>query len=152
MGLEKNAAFKLASGKDRFTAQAVCAQEKKFKKWSLARPSLIKSATKAIEETLKMSPVEMEVFNPKTGTVENIKQYPSFTNRLTAAGMIVDRADPIIKKTENLNLNAELAAPIDLSAYLMRPAAGQVIEVLPLEGPEGQGPPPDHSGQLDLDF
>ena len=142
MGLEKNCAFKLSSGKDKFTVQAVCQAEVKFKKWSLARPKLIKLAEKAVEATLKMSPVEMEVFNPKTGEVENIKQYPSFTNRLAAAAMIADRADPIIKKTENLNINADLAVPIDLSAYLLRPGP---VNITPSPANQDPGPCPEVS-------
>lgn len=74
-----------------------------------------------MEETLKMQPVDIErVVVTKEGNQVRVhdKLYPSHSNRLTAAQLIIDRDEPAIQKHLNMNINAGDAADlIDLKAY-----------------------------------
>lgn len=80
----------------------------KHKRWSLTNPKLVKAAYQALQDTVSMLPVQC-------GDATVI---PTISNRLTAAQMIVDRAEPIINK--NLNINANLdVSPVDLDKYRM---------------------------------
>lgn len=91
--------------------------DKKSESFTINTPAMRKRALKAITETLDMKPVDREIYNSKTGEIITVKERPTITNRLQAAGMVVDRSEPIIRRNENLNVNADIS-PVDLSAYL----------------------------------
>lgn len=107
-GVNVRDAHKLATGQEKTSAQSLSALNKKFKQHSLTRPDIVKLAHRAVKETLKM----VEVVNSK-GEVTT----PSHTNRLAAAQMVMDRAEPVVKVNHNLNINAEIS-PVDLSKYM----------------------------------
>ena len=64
---------------------------------------MVSSAHKAVKKLVKG-----ETF----GTIEKVKD----STALAAAGMILDRDQPIVHKTENVNLNIN-ASPVDLNKY-----------------------------------
>ncbi len=98
-------AAKLVKGKDKICRSTKEDLKKKHARYSLTKPKLVKLAHKAIEETLAMT------------EVNEVK--PSYTNRLTAAQMVMDRVEPVVKVNHNLNVNANVD-PVDLTAYMTK--------------------------------
>lgn len=76
--------------------------EKHIEKWSLHHPASLKAASKSIKAFAAGQ--EVNGIKPKDSTV------------LAAATRIVDQTDPVIKRSENLNINADLH-PVDLAKY-----------------------------------
>lgn len=104
-GVEPKEALILASGNKQPTRQAVHHFKEKLNKLALSSPKMQKLARSAIQETLEMKPIDIG---------EGKQMFPSHTNRLAAAAMVADRVDPVIRT--NLNINAEVDAPIDVDA------------------------------------
>lgn len=104
-GVDPKDALILATGNQNVTSGAVSHFREKVRKYSLSRPAMVKMAHQAIKETLAMKPVDIG---------DGKQMFPSHTNRLAAAAMVADRAEPIVRA--NLNINADVEAPIDLDA------------------------------------
>ena len=73
----------------------------------LTNPILVEAAQNVIADTL--DGIALEVNGELIA--------PTHSNRLQAAQMVLDRAEPIIKINQNLNINAECSV-VDLSRYL----------------------------------
>lgn len=87
--------------------------DKKLQKYSLKTKKMVNLAHKAVKETLEMKPLEIEHERVlKTGEVVKRKEkiLPSHTNRLTAAQMIYDRIEPIVRdeQLQDTNITVQL--------------------------------------------
>ena len=110
MGLSAEDATKLVKNKDKLSPNAKTKINKKYEKHSLAKPAMVKLAHNAIQDTLKMAEVV-----DSTGNVS----IPSHTNRLAAANMVMDRAQPVVRQNLNLNIKADID-PVDLTNYMSK--------------------------------
>ncbi len=114
-GVDEQTAMELATGR-KVSKRTVEGFKDKVRKYALAAAPMVKLAHNAVKETLKMQPVEVErqAVN-KEGEVITYtdKILPSHTNRLAAAAMVLDRDQPIIKHTANVNINVD-CDPFDL--------------------------------------
>lgn len=120
-GFKPQEAHELAGGKNPKDRTTPYLREKRIKTKSIVNPKLTKLAHLAVEETLRMQPVDIErVVVTKEGNQVRVqdKLYPSHSNRLTAAQLIIDRDEPAIQKHLNMSINAgDIADLIDLQAY-----------------------------------
>lgn len=120
-GFNSKQAYELAGGKKVHAESTPYVMDRKIKTKSLVSPKLKKLAHLAVEETLRMQPVDIErVVVTKEGNQVRVqdKLYPSHSNRLTAAQLIIDRDEPAIQKHLNMNINAgDVADLVDLQAY-----------------------------------
>lgn len=104
-GMEPKLALSVVNNGQPVTPTAVSLFKRKYEKYSLTTKKMQKLAHKAVQETLEMKEVN--------GVL------PTVSNRISAAQMVVDRVDPIVKVNENHNVNVDLH-PVDLSKYLKR--------------------------------
>jgi hypothetical protein len=129
-------AHKLATGIDKPHPRTIDALKKKYDKHLLSKASTVKLASKVYLQTMKMEPVRTDEIKAcpeckgkkddegspspcatcgSTGIV-NTLLYPSHTNRLAAAEAVMDRIDPIVKQSMNLNINKTFIE-VDLGKY-----------------------------------
>ena len=124
-GIEREKAYKLAGYKGT-TQKAICEIEKRIKKHSVASPALVKLSKNAVRDTLQRLPSLQEV--ETAAGIKTVKVYPTHRDRLQAANIVLDRAEP----KQNVNINADVDVQndyIDLSAYrLPKP---KVIDIQP---------------------
>jgi len=106
-GVEPKEALILATGNTTPTPKTVIEFKEKVRKYSLSRPSMVKKAFSAVQETLDMKPIL---------TADGKEIFPSHTNRLAAAAMVADRVEPMVRQNVNLNINADIS-PVDLDRY-----------------------------------
>lgn len=95
---------------------------KKTSKMSLQSPSMLKLACKAVKDTLQGKEYGYEavkIFSNGTKVPYVEKIVPNYTNKLAAATMIYDRAEPIIHRNENRNINTDISV-VDLEKYMNR--------------------------------
>jgi len=102
-GMDPKEAYMLATGKETFSHSAISRLKAKVEKWSLKHPDSLRSASKTIQSFAKGH--DVNGVKPKDSTV------------LAAAQRIVDATDPVVKRSENLNVNVEMH-PVDLEKYL----------------------------------
>jgi hypothetical protein len=105
-GLSVEEAYALAFPGEDATQRRMQQYKKEFKTLTLTRPEMVESAHKVIKDTL----------DAKVIIRGDDKIIPTYSNRLQAAAMVLDRAEPIIKINQNLNVNTELAL-VDLERY-----------------------------------
>ena len=103
-------AVKLVKGKDNIHPNTKTDIKKKHDRYSLTKPKMVKLASKAIEDTLAMQGI--------TDSEGNVSM-PSHTNRLAAANMVMDRAQPVVRQNLNLNIKADID-PVDLTNYMSK--------------------------------
>lgn len=128
-------AHKLATGIEKPHPQSIYDLKKKYEKHLLSKQSTVKLASKVYLETMKMTPVETKEVkacpecrgkskDPEQpmcdtcqgqGVVKTLL-YPSHTNRLAAAEAVMDRIDPVVKQSMNLNVNADFT-DVNLEAF-----------------------------------
>jgi len=118
-GVDDKTALVLTGCKAAHDTGALSRFRKKVSKLLVAQPKRVRSAMQALDDTLRMVPITYDASRPVAGVgkvdyTETIM--PSITNRLAAAAMVLDRADPIIKHNVNLNVNTDIS-PVDLSEY-----------------------------------
>jgi hypothetical protein len=101
MGKSLSEVLEITDKGKKLTPEAKRQIKLKFEKWSLTTPKMVKLANEAVTDTLQLKEI-----NGVT---------PTASNRLVAAQMVYDRAEPVIKQTENLH--AVLFHPVDLSQY-----------------------------------
>lgn len=120
-GYNRNESYKLAGGKGGKDSTRPYSLEKSIRTKSVVSPKMVKLAHSAIKETLEMKPVTViETVNTPEGskTVEK-NVYPSHTNRLDAAKLILNRSEPEVQKHMNLNVDVKAGKDlIDLSGYM----------------------------------
>jgi hypothetical protein len=118
-------AHKLATGNNNPHPRTIDALKKKYDKYLLSKASTVKLASKVYLETMKMTPVKTDevkvcpecrgkkddegapspcVTCNSTGIVSTLL-YPSHTNRLAAAEAVMERVDPVVRQSMNLNIN-----------------------------------------------
>lgn len=93
----------------------------KWKKWSLSRPPLVKSAYTQVERILsatsRVVPTERMA---RDGTIVTINETiaPTDATILAAASMVYDRYEPIIAHSQSVSvvLSADIH-PVDISCY-----------------------------------
>jgi len=102
-GVDPKDAYLIATGKDSCHPETIRRLEKTVEKWSLKHPDSLRSASKTIQSFAKGH--DVNGVKPKDSTV------------LAAAQRIVDATDPVVKRSENLNVNVEMH-PVDLEKYL----------------------------------
>ena len=128
-------AHKLSTNIDNPHPNSLYDLKKKYDKYLLSQEKTVKLASKVYLETMKMKPVETKEVktcpecNGKSkdpdkpmcdtcngsGIVKTLL-YPSHTNRLAAADAVMDRIDPIVKQSMNLNVNANFT-DVSLEAF-----------------------------------
>lgn len=85
-------AHKLVTGKDRLPDSTKSNINKKSEMWLIGKPDMQKLAHNAVRDTLKMKPITV-----KDGPDSDDKKYiyPSVSNRMAAANMVLDRTEPV---------------------------------------------------------
>jgi len=78
--------------------------EKKLKKLGIASPKRLKRAESSLDKLLR---------GKAFGDIDKINA----STVMAAVNAVIDRADPKVTRTENLNFNAD-TSPVDLSRYL----------------------------------
>ena len=134
-------AVKVVKNKDNVPKDTALKIKKKFDKWSLSRPAMVKLADRAVKETLKMTPIATETLKrcleckgvdplmqtcptcAGTGVVREML-YPSHTNRLAAAAMVKDREEPIVRHSVNIETKI---LKVDVSSYQSPPTPQDVV-------------------------
>lgn len=114
-GLDPTKALQAVNYKTNITAQAVNKFKKKFQKYSLTQPKVVKLAHKAILDTLNGETSEYTAQKvTKDGDVVEYQEViaPSVTNKLAAAAMVYDRVEPVKREAEG---NPEGNTYLDLS-------------------------------------
>lgn len=101
-GMSEKAALMVATGNPNPSYEAISKFREKVAAWSLKHPKNLKLASNTL---VKFAAGE---------DVNGIK--PKASDVKAAAERIVDASDPIIKRTENLNVNIDFS-PVDLSKY-----------------------------------
>ena len=86
-----------------YTSQHGYNLEKKLGKYDLKKDLYVKDAAKCVRKLVK---------GKAFGDIEKVKD----STALTAAGMILDRHQPVVHRNENLNLNVEIDF-VDLEKY-----------------------------------
>jgi hypothetical protein len=111
-GLSAREAYTLVHPGDEPTTRRMQQLTKEHKALTLTSPPMVEAAHNVILETLE----------GKVIISGGEKIIPTASNRLQAAAMVLDRAEPIIRINQNLNINSELKV-IDLEKY--RNASGE---------------------------
>ena len=102
--------------------QTISAFKGKVEKYSLQRPVMQKLAHQALRDTLEGKEARydaVKVFSNGAKVPYQEVIVPSYTNKLAAAAMIYDRVDPLVRRSENLNVNVG-CSPVDLEKYRNR--------------------------------
>ena len=99
-------------------------------RYDLRSNIMVKHAHRAIKSTLKMQPIEVEKINIINGIERTVKEkvYPSHTNRLTAATMVMDRDQPVIQHIQSKTLLINIS---DATVQAMLQALGDSSGLLP---------------------
>ena len=121
-GVTPKDAYTLVNGKVP-TPATLTRFKQKVSKHSLQAPGMAKLAHQVVKDALMGvgAAVHQQAFDKKTGKVVDFTETiaPTFTNRLVAAAMVVDRVDPLVRRSENLNVNVD-CSPVDLEKYRNR--------------------------------
>ena len=120
-GVEPKEAYMLVNGKVPTPATATRVKQM-VEKYSLQRPVMQKLANQAIKDTLEGKEARydaVKVFSNGAKVPYQEVIAPSYTNKLAAAAMIYDRIDPLVRRSENLNVNVD-CSPVDLAKYRNR--------------------------------
>jgi hypothetical protein len=110
-GVDEKTALILAGCKTQMSNGNLSRFREKVRKYALTSPRMVKKAFKALEDTIDMVPIKIPVSKPVAGV--GIVDYeetviPSITNRLAASFAVLDRDQPIIKHTANVNYNIDV--------------------------------------------
>ena len=101
MGLQPQEALQITNHKPKITSEAVRKFNRKFDKYSLVKPDLVKLARNAVKDVLDNKPINGDI-------------YPTHSNKLAAASMVYDRFEPVKSNQEATTINNTF---IDLSHY-----------------------------------
>lgn len=119
-GADPRTALELTNNKTKVSDSAVFLLKKKYEKWSLRQPSVVKLAHNQVKRILKSEPREAIKYHMdgEVKVVESIQEiHPSDTNILAASMMVYDRYEPLIQRSINLNASIDFH-PVDLSEFL----------------------------------
>lgn len=119
-GVDEKTALILAHGGKQVSPGAITQFKAKVAKYRLTAPNMVKLAHNAVKDALKDKAIEVQqqAFDKKTGEVVEYteKIAPTWTNKLAAAAMVLDRNEPVVKVNHNVNVNLDFM-PIDLEDY-----------------------------------
>jgi len=111
--------------------------------YSLINPKRVKAATRVVDDVMSAKGVEIIDINGETNYIT-----PSVSNRLVAAAMVLDRADPIHRIHEHVI--AEDYSPLEMSEYILpsrvidhvedAPGSTQTAEPIPRYTPASDSP------------
>ena len=90
MGLQPQEALQITNHKPRITSEAVRKFNRKFDKYSLVKPDLVKLARNAVKDVLDNKPINGDI-------------YPTHSNKLAAASMVYDRFEPVKSQQTEAN-------------------------------------------------
>ena len=119
-GVEPREALKLATGNPSPGRTAVMEIKQKAARYSLSRPAMVKLAHKVVADTLKGKPdqIVQQKVDKNGQVVEYVEQIaPTHTNKLAAASMVFDRAEPVVRQNVNLNGDLKDFMPVNLSDF-----------------------------------
>lgn len=109
-------AYTIANGKPPCRA-TVDELRAKVRECGLRAPEMRDLAQQVVKNVLRAKPIKATrtSINKATGLPEEYVEriYPTHTNQLAAASMVMDRVDPVVR--QNLNLNANLADVLPFS-------------------------------------
>jgi hypothetical protein len=107
-GVDPKDALTLVHGRQ-LAGSSVKAFRRKAAQYSLTRPAMVKLAHDVVKNTLSG---QVDTYTTqklhRDGTVMTVTEtlVPTHTNKLAAAAMVFDRAEPVIR--QNVNLNGDL--------------------------------------------
>jgi hypothetical protein len=104
-GLSAADARKLVKPDKKVTRQADYLLAQKYKQWSLTHPKRVQKASKVYDNALAGKPL-----------TANTDDKPTNQQILGVAKDILERQEPKVTRTENLNVSVDLS-PVDLSKY-----------------------------------
>ena len=90
MGLQPQEALQITNHKPKITSEAVRKFNRKFDKYSLVKPDLVKLARNAVKDVLDNKPINGDI-------------YPTHSNKLAAASMVYDRFEPVKSQQTEAN-------------------------------------------------
>ena len=122
-GIEKKKAYSLAGYKGS-SKKAIYEVEKRIKKHSVASPALVRLSKNAVRDTLQMLTSLQEV--ETAAGIKTVKVYPTHRDRLQAAAMVIERAEPAKHVSIQIPGRAD-GDFIDLSAYWRPAKSGEKI-------------------------
>lgn len=109
-------AYTIVNGKPPARATAAVLAVK-ARECGLRAPEFQQLAQQVVKNVLRAKPIKATrtSINKATGLPEEYTEriYPTYTNQLAAASMVMDRVDPVVR--QNLNLNANLADVLPFS-------------------------------------
>jgi hypothetical protein len=116
-GIDPTTALQNVNLTKQISKTAVHNFNKKYQRYLLSNPKIVKLAHQVVENTLKGTTrqVEQQTVN-KAGEIVNYTEQiaPSFTNQLEAAKMVYDRIDPIQREQEQKG-NADILSLVVLA-------------------------------------
>lgn len=98
IGTDPAEALKIVNGKDKIHRNAVTSLKKKYAKWSLKNPSVVKLANNQVKRILQGEGrgIEQQKVTAQGQVIDYTETVvPSDTNILAAAMMVYDRVEPI---------------------------------------------------------
>jgi hypothetical protein len=119
-GHEPREAIKLVTGNTTPNRNTVADIRQKAARYSLQRPAMVKLAHKVVADTLKgkADQIHQQKVNKDGQVVDFIEQIaPTHTNKLAAAAMVFDRAEPVIRQNVNLNGDLKDFMPVNLADF-----------------------------------
>ena len=119
-GVVPRDALLLARGGNPPSATAVKEIRRKAAQYSLTRPAMVKLAHDAVKNALsgQVDTYTTQKMN-KNGEIVTIQETiaPTVTNKLAAAAMVMDRDQPIVHQSVNLNGELKDFMPVMLDEY-----------------------------------
>ena len=140
-GISPREALQITNVKENISREAVTKFKAKHRKYSLTHPRMVKLAHNAVKDCLTDQPI-LSKRTDKQGNEIIEENVPTWANKIAAATMVYDRAEPTRGNPEvvnnNLTINAIPAAAQEIIDRMMANRSvkveGSVIDVLP-EGP-----------------
>lgn len=117
-GVDPKDAYALVNGKPP-KRDALDNLREQVRKYSLQTPQMQRLARDAVKDALQGKEMRYDAVkilgNGAKVPYEEVI-VPSYTNKLAAAAMVQDRVDPVVRRSENINVNVD-CCPVDLSRY-----------------------------------
>lgn len=116
-GTDARTALQIVHNKEKVNKNTVTELKKKYRKYSLQAPGMIKSANSQIKRILsgEVREITQQKATKDGQVIEYTEQIaPSDTNILAAAAMVYDRFEPAVRQTLNVNVEVDV---VDMSVY-----------------------------------
>lgn len=137
-GISPREALQITNVKENISREAVTKFKAKYRKYSLTHPRMVKLAHNAVKDCLTDQPI-LSKRTDKQGNEIIEENVPTWANKIAAATMVYDRAEPTRGNPETVNntlnitmIPAAAQEIIDRMLANRRPKVeGSVIDVLP---------------------